>query len=105
MRVSLAHLSAGGEGRELQLVLPPGATLAQALVAAGLRSEVVDDSAGMTGVWGRKCGLQTVLAEGDRVELYQPLLVDPKVARRERFRQQGARAAGLFARRREGEKR
>jgi putative ubiquitin-RnfH superfamily antitoxin RatB of RatAB toxin-antitoxin module len=30
--------------------------------------------------------------------VYRPLQVDPKVARRERFRQQGTRAAGLFAR-------
>jgi putative ubiquitin-RnfH superfamily antitoxin RatB of RatAB toxin-antitoxin module len=38
------------------------------------------------------------------VEIYRGLLVDPKVARRERFRKQGARAAGLFAKRRPGAK-
>jgi hypothetical protein len=38
------------------------------------------------------------------VELVRPLLVDPKVARRERFRRQGSRAAGLFAGRRPGSK-
>jgi hypothetical protein len=38
------------------------------------------------------------------VELYRPLLVDPKVARRERFRRQGARNTGLFAQRRPGAK-
>ncbi|EXU78428.1 hypothetical protein AX13_16930, partial [Comamonas aquatica DA1877] len=37
-------------------------------------------------------------------ELYQPLKVDPKVARRERFAQQGARGAGLFASRRPNSK-
>jgi len=36
--------------------------------------------------------------------LWRPLRVDPKLARRERFGQQGARAAGLFARRRPGAK-
>jgi uncharacterized protein len=36
--------------------------------------------------------------------VYRPLLVDPKVARRERFRTQGARAAGLFAKKRPGAK-
>lgn len=40
----------------------------------------------------------------DRVELCRPLTVDPKVARRERFRQQGARGTGLFAKRRKGGK-
>jgi putative ubiquitin-RnfH superfamily antitoxin RatB of RatAB toxin-antitoxin module len=38
------------------------------------------------------------------VEVYRELLVDPKVARRERFRKQGSRAAGLFARRKPGAK-
>ena len=44
------------------------------------------------------------LRAGDRVEIYRDLLVDPKVARRERFRKQGARAAGLFAGKRPGAK-
>ena len=37
-------------------------------------------------------------------EFYRALVVDPKVARRERFQKQGARSAGLFARRRAGAK-
>ena len=51
------------------------------------------------GVWGRKVGPEHGLGDGDRVEVYRPLRVDPKFARRERFRKQGVRAAGLFARR------
>ena len=42
--------------------------------------------------------------DGDRLELYRSLTVDPKLARRQRFASQGARAAGLFARRRPGGK-
>jgi len=42
--------------------------------------------------------------EQDRLELYRPLLVDPKEARRARFEAQGARSVGLFARRRPGAK-
>jgi hypothetical protein len=38
------------------------------------------------------------------VEIYRPLRVDPKVARRERFKKQGARTAGLFASRRSNAK-
>ena len=55
-------------------------------------------------VWGRKASPQQVLREGDRLEWLRPLRVDPKLARRERFKQQGARTAGLFARRRAGAK-
>jgi putative ubiquitin-RnfH superfamily antitoxin RatB of RatAB toxin-antitoxin module len=45
-----------------------------------------------------------VLRDGDRLELLRPLRVDPKVARRERFTGQGARSAGLFAKRRPNSK-
>jgi hypothetical protein len=38
------------------------------------------------------------------VEVYRGLLVDPKVARRERFKSQGSRGAGLFAKKRPGAK-
>ena len=51
-------------------------------------------------MWGRACTLDTVLTSGDRVELYRALAVDPKVARRERFAQQGVRGSGLFSARR-----
>jgi hypothetical protein len=44
------------------------------------------------------------LQEGDRLEVLRPLRVDPKVARRERFQRQGAKTAGLFAKRRTGAK-
>jgi len=42
--------------------------------------------------------------EGDRLEVYRPLTVDPKVARRARFVRQGAKTAGLFANKRPGAK-
>ncbi|MEO5606317.1 MAG: RnfH family protein, partial [Polaromonas sp.] len=38
-----------------------------------------------------------LLQDADRIEIYRELRVDPKVARRERFNQQGAKRAGLFA--------
>jgi putative ubiquitin-RnfH superfamily antitoxin RatB of RatAB toxin-antitoxin module len=85
---------------EWPVVLPAGATLAQALSASALfteypalRSDVLDVS-----VWGRAATLQQTLREGDRVEVLRGLRVDPKVARRERFKRQGARSTGLFAR-------
>lgn len=56
------------------------------------------------GIWGRKVSGKHLLRAEDRVELYRPLLVDPKVARRERFAKQGAKSAGLFAKRRSGAK-
>ena len=54
------------------------------------------------GLWCHKCEWTQPVRDGDRVELYRPLLVDPKVARRQRFKGQGAKRAGLFAKRRPG---
>jgi putative ubiquitin-RnfH superfamily antitoxin RatB of RatAB toxin-antitoxin module len=58
----------------------------------------------LLGVWGRRAALHHVLRDGDRVEIYRPLRVDPKVARRQRFAQQGTRLAGLFVKKRIGAK-
>ena len=53
---------------------------------------------------GKKAGLGQVLSDQDRVEIYRPLRVDPKVARRERFDTQGVKKSGLFAKKRAGAK-
>jgi uncharacterized protein len=45
-----------------------------------------------------------VLSDHDRLEIYRALQIDPKMARRERFKKQGAKSAGLFAKRRPGAK-
>jgi len=84
----------------------PGATVLDAIGASGLQEALpgVDLKHIAIGVWGRKARLDQLLRDFDRVELYRPLKVDPKVARRERFRRQGARSAGLFARRKPGAK-
>ena len=89
-----------GQVQSLLLALPAGATLADALVAATAQIGQVFAADQDAGIWGKVLPRQTVLDEGDRVELYQPLKVDPKKARRERFAKQGARRAGLFSRRR-----
>jgi hypothetical protein len=62
------------------LRLPGGATLGDALRAAGMD--------GPAGVWGRVRVASTPLRDGDRVELYRALTVDPKEARRLRYRGQ-----------------
>lgn len=87
---------------ECTVQLPPGSTLADALQAAG---PMAAQREGMVcGIWGRVLPETTELKDQDRVELYRGLKVDPKVARRERFARQGARATGLFARQRPGGK-
>ena len=54
------------------------------------------------GIWGRKAEWHAPVSDGDRVELYRALKVDPKVARRQRFKRQGKGRTGLFANRKRG---
>ena len=100
VRVCVAFSPAPRDVREWHVHVAAGSTVSDAIAASPLRTEfpAMEQSAMTLGVWGRKAAPGQVLRDGDRVEIYRPLQVDPKVARRERFRRQGARAAGLFAR-------
>ena len=56
-----------------------------AIEASGLCSRHALDAAALkAGIWGRVQPPQTPLRDQDRVELYRPLRVDPKEARRRR---------------------
>jgi putative ubiquitin-RnfH superfamily antitoxin RatB of RatAB toxin-antitoxin module len=85
---------------------PEGASVRDAVMASGLTQAhpAFDWQAAAPGIWGRAVEWTQAAAEMDRIELCRPLAVDPKMARRERFKQQGTRGAGLFARRRKGGK-
>ena len=105
-RVVVCWSPAPREVLERPVDLPEGATVADAVRASGFVAAAVgqEPGEGEVGVWGRRSSTQQPVREGDRIEIYRGLRVDPKVARRERFRKQGTRAAGLFAQRRPGAK-
>jgi len=104
LSLTIAMAPAPRQVREQVLCLPSPATVMQALRATGWleAGEGVDLNRYTVSVWGRRVGWEQALREGDRIELCRSLVVDPKVARRERFAKQGARGTGLFARRRPG---
>ena len=66
--------------------LPAGASLRDAVVASGLleRHAGIDLEKQAFGIFGRRALLETRLTEGDRVEIYRSLALDPKEARRRR---------------------
>ncbi|MFL9896651.1 RnfH family protein [Paraburkholderia fungorum] len=75
-----------GEQTLIAVELPEGATLQQALDASGIlqRYPRIDLGTQKVGVFGKLKPLDTVLADHDRVEIYRPLLVDPKLSRQRR---------------------
>lgn len=75
---------------DVQVVVPvelaPGATLEQAVRRSGIleRFPEIDLQRQRVGVWGRLGSLSMRLRAGDRVEIYRPLIADPKENRRRR---------------------
>ncbi|MGI9221502.1 MAG: RnfH family protein [Woeseiaceae bacterium] len=67
-----------------ELELPMRATVADAIALAGLADSFPDYSFTElpVGIWGRRVGLDQELQDGDRVEVYRELAVDPMRARR-----------------------
>jgi putative ubiquitin-RnfH superfamily antitoxin RatB of RatAB toxin-antitoxin module len=69
-----------------ELQVPPGTSLQQAIDACGLLQQLPELDLGdlKVGVHGKVRPLDAVVREGDRIEIYRPLLADPKDARRRR---------------------
>lgn len=80
--IEIAYSPRAGEVQQLSLTLPEGATVAKAIERSGW--ELPADI--RIGVWGRPRLPSDTLRDRDRVELYRPLTVDPKEARRQRYR-------------------
>lgn len=70
----------------LAVALPAGCVVEDAIVASGITRSVpgLEVDARRVGVFGKPCDLRTPLRDGDRVELYRPLAIDPKEVRRKR---------------------
>lgn len=68
------------------LDLPAGSTLQQAVEASGMlqRWPGIDLDVAKFGIFGKLRPADTVLRDGDRVEVYRPLQADPKESRRRR---------------------
>lgn len=80
-----------GHAFRRRLTLAVGSTVMQAIDASGLRAALpalaIDPE--RIGVFARHVAPDTLLHDGDRVEVYRPLRVDPKEARRRRVSRPG----------------
>jgi putative ubiquitin-RnfH superfamily antitoxin RatB of RatAB toxin-antitoxin module len=70
--------------RELEVAT--GTTIGEAIVQSGLLAELgsIDLESCPVGIYAKKKPLDTVLREHDRIEIYRPLVADPKDSRRRR---------------------
>lgn len=86
-RISIQVCYARRDKQELvSLSLPQGATLLQALEASGLLAKYpeIDLKKNKFGVFAKLSKVDAVLRDRDRVEIYRPLIADPKEVRKQR---------------------
>lgn len=109
VQITLCWSPAPRQVHEHTVVVPEGSTVKTAVEAfllvevPGLSDREKSPLLFMQpGIWGHKVQWSARVHEGDRVELYRDLQVDPKVARRQRFKRQGKGRTGLFANRKSG---
>ncbi|CAG9424621.1 TPA: RnfH family protein [Providencia alcalifaciens] len=70
----------------LSVKVAEGTTIEEAIIASGiltLRSDI-DLKKNKVGIYSRPAKLGDVVQEGDRIEIYRPLIADPKELRRKR---------------------
>jgi putative ubiquitin-RnfH superfamily antitoxin RatB of RatAB toxin-antitoxin module len=85
IRVEVAYARA-----DEQVIIPvevlEGATLEQALILSRIQERFpeIDPATAKVGIFGKLNKLSTTLRAGDRVEIYRPLIADPKVVRKQR---------------------
>jgi putative ubiquitin-RnfH superfamily antitoxin RatB of RatAB toxin-antitoxin module len=79
----------------VRLEVEEGTTVREAIVRSGIPARFPEArvAGGNVGIFGRPVALDAAVREGDRVEIYRPLIADPKQARRERAKKPG-KAAG-----------
>ncbi|MFW2132716.1 RnfH family protein [Ectothiorhodospira haloalkaliphila] len=73
----------------LEVSLPEGATVEQAIQESGILDQCpeVDLASNKVGVYGKLAKLNAPLRDRDRVEIYRPLIADPKAVRKQRAAQ------------------
>lgn len=73
--------------QELKLIeIAAGSTVTEAIIKSGLPDlfEGFDLDLDKVGIFGQKVSADQLLRDGDRVEVYRPLIADPKEVRRQR---------------------
>lgn len=91
--VEIAYCPRPGNCDRVALKLPAGSTLADALQASGLLQRHGLAADGLkVGIWCKLKPPETPLRERDRIEIYRPLTVDPKEARRLRYKKHKGQA-------------
>lgn len=82
MQVEIIFISERAEMYKETCTVPAGASLGDALAVSGLLRKYPELSENPMGIFSRPADKNTLLFEGDRIEIYRPLVQNPKERRR-----------------------
>ena len=94
------HIEVAYAREDTQIIIPleveRGTTVEQAVRISGILEQFpeIDLASNKLGVFGKISKADTVLREKDRVEIYRPLIADPKESRRKRAEKKEQKAKG-----------
>ena len=85
--IEVAYAKAGSQ-KVIRLTVAPGTTVASAIQQSGILTlyPEIDLARQKVGVFSKSRELADLVAAGDRIEIYRPLIIDPKEARRAKAR-------------------
>jgi hypothetical protein len=73
-----------GRAIEIDVHVRHGATVAEAIDRSGIAAQVPEAARAPVGIFGKRVQRDAILAAGDRVEIYRPLIAEAKTRRRQR---------------------
>lgn len=84
--IEVAYAHSAREQVVVSFEVPAGSTVEHAVRVSGIldRFPHIDLSTDAVGIFGQRASLKDAISNGDRIEIYRPLIVDPKQARRRR---------------------
>lgn len=70
----------------VEIAIKPGATVEEVIQASGILQQFpdIDLSSTKAGIWSRVVKMRDTVKDGDRIEIYRPLIADPKEIRKRR---------------------
>lgn len=83
VHVELIYVAEDKTTVQIALSLPQGSTVSEAISASGLHQKHPETIEYAVGIYAKRVTLDTLLRDGDRVEVYRPLSLDPKEKRRQ----------------------
>ena len=86
VKIELVYVTALRNTVHLSLDLKTGATVLDALYASGIYSTHPETKDMSVGIYAKQVPFDALLKEGDRVEIYRSLVLDPKENRRQKAR-------------------